>query len=360
MAGIIAGFLGGISAILFIKLIHLAQSLREIHPALIFSLPFSGMMIRSLYARYGNSALEAPTLTLSVFLSHLGGASVGREGAIIHLSRILSNDVGKFLNFEERKIKKMMVAAIGAGFGAALGAPFAGLIFGFEENKHPFLRPATLIHSAIAVTIAQAMVYYSGTVHFRIPAFEVPDYQFTRFAFVLVLGVLFGLIAALYHVARRTYESFFMNTHPLVAGFIGGGILFSIYCNFNFNEFQGLGESAIIEASQQMASATMTWKKMLVTVISLGSGFQGGEYFPLAFLGASMGSAFGLVSPALIPLFAGMGIVAVYGAATQTPIACTILAAELFGWKALPFAILAAGMASLVHSRIISKSDLDS
>jgi H+/Cl- antiporter ClcA len=360
MTGIIAGFFGGISAILFVHLIRLGQSIREAQALWIFSLPFAGLLIRTLYHRFGKGVSEAPTLAISVFLSHLGGASTGREGAIIHFSRILSNATGHFLNFPERQIKKLMVASIGAGFGAALGAPFAGLIFGFEENNHPFLRAKTLIHSAVATIIAQALVHFARIEHFRLPSFTIPDYEFNQFVFLPVLGVLFGLIAVLYLALKKTYESFFQNTHPALAGFIGGGILFSLYCIFEMKDFQGLGESTILHASQTGVSAWMTMKKILVTAISLGSGFQGGEFFPLAFFGATLGSAFAFVNPVSIPLFAATGVVSVYGASTRTPIACTILAAEMFGFKILPYAVITIFIANLVSSRITLKSSLDS
>lgn len=361
MTGIIAGLLGGFSAILFIHSIRWAQNIREIYPVLIFTLPFSGALIRYLYSRFGKGILEGPTLTISVFLSHLGGASTGREGAIIHFCRILSKGMGHYLNFQERKIKKLIVASIGAGFGAALGAPLAGLIFGFEENKHPFFRPRTVMHSLIAVAIAQGCIHFWGINHFHIPSFEIPEYGPISFAFIFILGILMGLIAVLYHFLRQNFEMLLSSQKPWVAGLFGGSLLLVLY-QFQIvsSDFQGLGDAKILEATQQMASTSMTWKKILVTVISLGSGFQGGEFFPLAFFGSTFGSAFSFISPAMLSLFASIGIVAVYGAATQTPIACTILAAELFGWKLIPYAFVAIGIASKLHSRFISKSDPDS
>ncbi len=359
--GIIAGLLGGFSAILFIHCIRWAQVFRETHPSLILTLPLSGVFIRYLYSRFGKGFFEAPTLTISVFLSHLGGASTGREGAVIHLSRILSVSLGRFLNFQERKTKRLIIASIGSGFGAALGAPLAGLVFGFEENRHPFFRLKTLLHSLVAVLVAQGCVHFSGVTHFQIPSFDIPEYGFIPFSFIFILGVLLGLIAVVYHFLKKYFELLFSYLKPWQAGLIGGSLLFLIYQSQLISaDFQGLGTQSMIEASQQMVSSSMTWKKMLVTVISLGSGFQGGEFFPLAFLGSTFGSAFSLISPVMVSLFASIGMVAVYGAATQTPIACTILAAELFGWKMIPYAFIAVIIASRVHFRFTSKSDLDS
>jgi H+/Cl- antiporter ClcA len=71
--------------------------------------------------------------------------------------------------------------------------------------------------------------------------------------------------------------------------------------------------------------------KLLFTVVTLGSGFQGGEVTPLFVIGATLGATLGDVLDAPVPLLAALGMVAVLGAAAKTPVACTIMGVELFG-----------------------------
>ncbi|WP_262915061.1 chloride channel protein [Niabella ginsengisoli] len=49
------------------------------------------------------------------------------------------------------------------------------------------------------------------------------------------------------------------------------------------------------------------------------------------FIGATLGSALSLFLPLPVSLLAGMGFVAVFAGATNTPLACTLMGIELFG-----------------------------
>jgi H+/Cl- antiporter ClcA len=57
---------------------------------------------------------------------------------------------------------------------------------------------------------------------------------------------------------------------------------------------------------------------------------QRGEVTPLFFIGAALGNVLGQVLGAPVDLMAGLGFVAVFAGATNTPLACTIMAIELF------------------------------
>jgi H+/Cl- antiporter ClcA len=60
-------------------------------------------------------------------------------------------------------------------------------------------------------------------------------------------------------------------------------------------------------------------------------GFKGGEVTPLFFIGAALGNTIALFTHAPVDLMAGLGFIAVFAGATNTPIACTIMGVELFG-----------------------------
>jgi H+/Cl- antiporter ClcA len=77
--------------------------------------------------------------------------------------------------------------------------------------------------------------------------------------------------------------------------------------------------------------------KLLFTAVTLGSGFQGGEVTPLFVIGATLGAALAVPLGVPVGLLASVGFVAVFAAATNTPLACTIMGLELFGAAALPY-----------------------
>src|SRR5690606_30030959 len=71
--------------------------------------------------------------------------------------------------------------------------------------------------------------------------------------------------------------------------------------------------------------------KLLLTAITLGMGFKGGEVTPLFFIGAALGNTLATITGAPIDLLAGFGFIAVFAGATNTPLACTMMGIELFG-----------------------------
>ena len=70
---------------------------------------------------------------------------------------------------------------------------------------------------------------------------------------------------------------------------------------------------------------------MAFTIVTLAAGFKGGEVTPLFFIGAALGNTLSIFIPLPMALLSGMGFVAVFAGATNTPLACTLMAIELFG-----------------------------
>lgn len=69
---------------------------------------------------------------------------------------------------------------------------------------------------------------------------------------------------------------------------------------------------------------------------------------PLFFIGAALGSALSLFLPLPVGLLAGMGFVAVFAGASNTPLASSIMAIELFGIACSPYVAIACIVAYLI------------
>ncbi len=68
----------------------------------------------------------------------------------------------------------------------------------------------------------------------------------------------------------------------------------------------------------------------------LASGFKGGEVARLLFIGATPGNALAPLLHLPFPLLAGLGFVAVFAGAANTPIASPLTAIDLFGADVRP------------------------
>ncbi|HWJ28331.1 MAG TPA: chloride channel protein, partial [Flavisolibacter sp.] len=121
---------------------------------------------------------------------------------------------------------------------------------------------------------------------------------------------------------------------PVCGGLAVIGISYALG---NF-DYQGLGVTnpqggvSIISAFTEGGATNWSWLwKLLLTAVTLGTGFKGGEVTPLFFIGATLGNTLAMISGAPVDLFAGIGFIAVFAGATNTPLACTLMGVELFG-----------------------------
>ena len=126
------------------------------------------------------------------------------------------------------------------------------------------------------------------------------------------------------------------------------------------NKYLGLGIPTIVESFEVQQMPWVFFFKILFTAITLGFGFKGGEVTPLFFIGASLGSALSLILPLPVGLLAAMGFVAVFAGASNTPLASSIMAIELFGVECAPYVAIACVIAYMItghngiyHSQII-------
>jgi len=132
-------------------------------------------------------------------------------------------------------------------------------------------------------------------------------------------------------------------------------------------EYIGLGLDTIHSAINPVSlyPSDMHWYsfilKTIFTSLSLGAGGSGGIITPIFYIGATSGHAFGtFFAPEHLILFSALGFVSVLSATTNTPIASTIMAVELFGLDIAHYAALAAVISFLLsgHRSIFSSQIL--
>jgi H+/Cl- antiporter ClcA len=88
--------------------------------------------------------------------------------------------------------------------------------------------------------------------------------------------------------------------------------------------------------------------KAFVTALTLATGFKGGEFIPLVFIGTTLGSALSGILPLPLTLLGALGFGAVFGAAANVPLACAIMVMEVFGPHFALYALVSGYAAFLV------------
>ena len=179
--------------------------------------------------------------------------------------------------------------------------------------------------------------------HSVYPTFEIAPFELRTFLLIAIAGIVFGTAARFFIFLTHQVENWqakFISYSPL-RPFIGGILLVVFFYLESSYRYVGLGIPYIQEALQHPDSFNDPILKTLFTALTIGSGFKGGEFIPLVYIGTTLGSALSIILPISFKLLAAVGFAAVFAGASNTPIACSIMAIELFGIEITPYALVA-------------------
>lgn len=366
----ISGVLSGISAAIFLITLQWATNTREQYPILIWLLPIAGAFIGWLYLQYGKDVASgnnliideihnlkntipirmAPLVLIGTLATHLFGGSAGREGTAVQMGASLSDQLSHIFKIEKEERKILLAAGAGSGFAAAIGAPWAGIIFGMEVINIGNLKLFAWFQCLVASFVAYTVAVRLGAPHSHFSSPEITSIAFVTCGWVALSGIVFGLAARIFAYMTHKTEKCISRciSYPPMKPFIGGIILVSLFWLEGSYRYVGLGIPFIQTAFHEVASFQDPLLKSIFTSITIGSGFKGGEFVPLVFIGTTLGSALSSIIPISLPLLAALGFAAVFGGAANTPIACSIMAMEIFGYRIGVYAIISCFMSYYV------------
>jgi H+/Cl- antiporter ClcA len=381
----IAAAMAGSASALFLHSLDWATDTRVANPWLIAFLPLAGFVVGWAYDRMGRP-VEAgnnliideihdpkkviprrmvPLVFIGTVVSHLFGASVGREGTAVQMGGALADQLtGVFrLKHEDRRI--LLMVGMSGGFAAVFGTPLAGALFGLEVLAIGRLRYDALFPCVIAGIVADQICLAWGVHHVVYVIPHVVPLGFLSVLSVIVAGILFGLIGLLFSTATHRLGALmkrwiaYAPFRPLAGGALIALSVFALHTE----RFIGLGIPTIVQAFQQPLVPWDFAGKFGYTVASLASGFKGGEVTPLFYIGATLGNALAPLLHLPFAMLAGLGFVAVFAGAANTPLATTVMAIELFGPAIAPYAAMAcvasylfSGHAGIYHAQRVGRA----
>jgi len=350
------GVLVGSASAFFLTALNWVTEYRESHLWIIALLPLGGLIIGLTYHYYGESVVKgnnllleelhtpkqiiplrmAPLVLFGTLITHLFGGSAGREGTAVQMGGAIADRFTKWFSFSDTDRKVIIIMGISAGFASVFGTPLAGAIFAVEVMILGSLRYKALLPSlAVAYIADYSCTFWNvGHTHYSIPS--APALQPDKLLYTLLCGILFGLAALLFSKTVHFFSAQFKKYvgYPPLRPVIGGVVIALTILAMGTTKYIGLGVPTIVDSFSIQQPYYAFLIKLLLTTFTLGAGFKGGEVTPLFFVGATLGSALFLIIPLPMALLAGMGFVAVFSGATNTPIACTLMGIELFGTEA--------------------------
>ncbi len=334
-------------------------------PALLFALPALGVVVHFLYARWGGGANRgndllieqihtpgkgvprrmAPLILIGTLITHLGGGSSGREGTAVQMGGGMASFFARLFKLHAADARTLLMAGVAAGFGGVFGTPIAGTVFTLEVAVLGRLDYEPLVPCLWGAVVGHWACLVWGTHHTNYHQFlaAAPALSPAMAGKVLIAAVAFGLSAAFFVAVAHGVRSFFQRRfhRDWLRPVLGGLALILLSLLLGTRDYLGLGVDApagdpgavtILSAFHAGGATPWSWFwKTLFTALTLGAGFKGGEVTPLFFVGATLGNALAVLLSAPVDLFAGLGFVAVFAAAANTPLAGVVLGLELFG-----------------------------
>ncbi len=339
--------------------------LRWAHGWLLFLLPLGGVLVGWLYHVFGaesergnNLIMEeihqpgggvparmAPLVLIGTLVTHLFGGSAGREGTAVQMGGSFAGTYARLCRIRPENIRVLLMAGVAAGFASVFGTPLTGAIFAMEvliigRMQYDALLPV-LVAGVIGDYTCSAWGIQHTPYHIAFPAAPGHLVDGAILAQTVLAAVLFGLTSRLFVGATHAVKHQVARFVPIIPlrPAVGGLLVIALVYAAGTRDYLGIGVISpdpggvsILSAFTAGGAAPWSWAwKLLFTAITLGCGFKGGEVTPLFFIGATLGNTLATALGAPVDLFAGLGFIAVFAGATNTPLACTMMGIELFG-----------------------------
>lgn len=366
--GALVGVLAGVSSAVFLYGLKLVTDVRLANPALLFGLPLGGLVIGWVYHRFGGRSAAGnnlildeihgigpsmqgagrvpgrlgPLVLIGTWVTHLFGGSAGREGTAIQLSASLSDVLARFIRIGAEDRRLLLTAAVSGGFASVFGVPLAGFVFGLEVRSVGRVRHDAIVPALTAAIVGNIVMEALHLRHDVTPSYElaVAGMDGSWLLRIAVAGAVFGAVALVFtelvEGVRRTFAALVIR--PWLRPFVGGIIVVALTFAIGDAAYLGLSLGLIDDALTGADVAPWAFAvKLAFTALTLGAGFRGGEVTPLFVIGATLGAV--LAIPLGVPpeILASVGFVAVFAAATNTPLACIVMGIELFGAAVIPY-----------------------
>lgn len=312
--------------------------------------------------KHGSLSALIASLSLSF------GASMGREGPVVHLGATLASAITQKLKLTPAVARTLLGCGVAAAVSASFNAPIAGVFFAHEVIiGHYALHAFTpIVIAAVAGTLISRA--YLG----EYPAFILPDYAintYWEFPAFFILGIVAAIVAVAFMASLNWADRLKVDVkkvprwiQPAIGGLIIGCVALA------FPQILSVGYEATSNALngryELWLLLSLIVLKIGATSVSMASGFGGGIFSPSLFIGAMTGGAVGIIAAMISPdlasdtgLYAIIGMGAVASSVLGAPISTTLIVFEITGDYSVTIAVMiASAVSSLVSSLFYQNS----
>ena len=395
--GLLTGLITGVLITLFTLAIHLAWKLNTTYRFLIFLIPLASLFTLFLYKKYGESYKKTTDIAISeintlshresrsilkgtakeicpqmgilafftTFLTHLSGASGGKEGAGVQIGFASASIAQSIEEWVTEKLFKRtpkygnyyLMCGAGAAFGALFNAPIAGVLFATQLASPKMSRYDAIFPCLLATYSSVYISQRLGAHILSIPEVVEIPFNMRNLIIVLVFASLVGLYSRffcyfIYAIKNYLKSKFHSHYHRVLCMSILLTILsFVFYFVLGTFKYNGLGPILLTEMINGTANNYDHLIKFLFVLLTFTSGFMGGEVVPLFIIGSGFGLMFANIFALPVSAFATLGAIGMLAGGTNLPYVCFALGIELFGYHEISLLFLAANISFITSGK---------
>lgn len=358
LLGIVSGVVCGLCGVVFSKSVDFITNIRTQHDWLLYILPMGGLISVGIYklCRVKNigttnvfdcvrteqnlPCLLAPAIFCGTCISHLLGASAGREGAALQIGGGVTNVLSRILRLDEDSRHITVMCGMAALFSAVFGTPLAACVFVLEVIMTKLCLSAALpvLMSSITAFIVSTLL---GVHPERFDMGTIPQPSLAliyKSAIIVLAGILVSFVFCKGLRLGKTFaKKIFKNEFLRVA--VGGVTIVALTLLVSNREYNGGGVDIIERVFEGFVRYEAFALKILFTIICISAGYKGGEIIPTLFIGATSGGALALILELPIGTGSAIGMAVLFCTATKCPFATILLCGEMFGFACMPIII---------------------
>ena len=336
IAAILITLLSSNVCALFFRALNLVISVFTIHYWLIWLLPISGLAIwkASRINIFSNaeklySPSLAPFIFFSSLLSHITGASVGRETVSIQIGGSIANSVLQYFRIDNQFQKTLFNLGVATGFSTMFSNPIVGAAYLFERHKErsPITLLFVLTLSYLGIIAADALI---GLHTFKPLIIDANFQEIIKTSIILFIP---SLILILTYTQIDLFLKKKIQYNPINV-ILGSTSLLVFGYLLDNNYYNTLSLPLLHDAFLYASNPSDFLLKLIFTLISMHSGFRGGEFVPLMVAGVTFSSfASTFISSASLNVFSSLGLYSLVACRFRIPLTCSILIFQYSDWK---------------------------
>lgn len=277
---------------------------------------------------------------VSTILSLSAGLTMGRQGPTVHIGAAIAAQLSQWVPTSPDHRRQMIAAGAGAGLAAGFNAPLAGILFVVEElmrDLSSLTLGTAILASFIGAVVSRLLGGRSLDLNLQLTNLN-SSFTFPEIPFYLLLGVLAGLLGALFNQgllkSLTLYDRLNLSLPVRIgmAGMICGCVVALLPESFRDNN--GLRLLLLTgEQGWQFTSLALV-AYFILTLVSYGSGAPGGLFHPSLVLGSALGYLVGTAQEQLLHFgsptsFALAGMGAFFSAVSKVPMTAIVIVFEM-------------------------------